>query len=172
MKKLIISIVFILGVLIAKAPNLLPEQLQTKKLFIENLIKQEEINKELDIIKNSEFTPELLKRYLELKKIDNINIIIAQFRLETGHFKSKSFLLGNNISGMKKPRVRPNLASGELYGHAKFRCWVDSVEDYLLWQKYNKKKLKNSKDYYAFLSKVGYAEDSNYIKIIKNIKIT
>ena len=172
MKKLIISIVLILGALISKAPNLSLTQLKERETFVEDLIKQEEINRELVGISNSNFTPKLLKRYLELKQVKDINIIIAQFRLETGHFKSKSFLIGNNISGMKKPRKRPNLASGELYGHAKFNSWVDSVEDYLLWQKYNRNKLKDSENYYAFLAKVGYAEDSNYIKIIKNIKIT
>jgi len=97
---------------------------------------------------------------------------MKQFILETGHFRSKSFTKYNNISGMKLPRVRPTTAIGTGYGHAAYNHWTDSVDDYLLWQEYNKDKLASTNTYYQFLSKVGYAENSQYVKLLKRIQVT
>lgn len=80
------------------------------------------------------------------------NIVLAQARLETGNFKSKVCRTKRNLFGIRK---------GGKY--KSYRRWQDSVADY--------KRLISSRykggDYYAFLRRIGYAEDKSYISKLK-----
>ena len=85
----------------------------------------------------------------ELKK-DNIKhpeIVLAQAKLETGHYTSEVLKTHNNLFGLRK---------GSRY--RRFRHWTESIKAY--------KNLVQSKykggDYYVFLDKIGYAEDPTY----------
>lgn len=123
----------------------------------------------LSEIKKLDFSPQLLKEYLILKNTSNMEIVLAQFKLETGWFKSQSFMLYNNIAGMKRPKIRANLATGEGLGHASYDHWTDSVDDYFLWLDYHREKLLESDDYFDFLEKVGYSENGDYQKLLKQM---
>lgn len=172
MQKLLITVIIVLGALVnTKAPIANKEQCISRREVIEESRQTILTSERLVEIRQSEFSPEILREYLELRNVRSYKIVLAQFRLETGHFKSRSFKVYNNISGMKRPRIRPNLASGEALGHAYYSHWTTSVDDYILWQEYNAEKLAASNDYYEFLSSVGYAEDGNYQKILKQIRI-
>lgn len=75
-------------------------------------------------------------------------IVLAQGRLETGNFKSTRCRVDKNIFGIKH--------SGR---YAKYRRWQDCVTDY-------KRRISSrykGGDYYAFLKRIGYAKDPNYI---------
>ena len=76
------------------------------------------------------------------------DVVLAQARLETGNFTSRRCRVDKNIFGIKH-RGR----------YAKYRRWQDSVTDY-------KRRISSrykGGDYYAFLKRIGYAKDPNYI---------
>ena len=81
-------------------------------------------------------------------------IVLAQAKLETGNYKSKLCRVHGNLFGLNSRK-----------GYRKYGHWTESVKAY--------KKLIQSRykggDYYAFLTKIGYAEDKNYIRKLKKI---
>ena len=117
---------------------------------------------ELRKLRRSEFTPERFRKYMELVGIYQAELVYKQAVLETGNFTSRIFKENHNLYGMKLPRSRPTLATGENRGHAMFRHWTDSVEDYALWQDYYLDGGYDFSDYYAFLRDMSYAEDPKY----------
>jgi uncharacterized FlgJ-related protein len=104
-----------------------------------------------------------LAKSLGVKYID---IMVAQARIETGWYTSKIFIHNNNLFGMKFPERRITTAIGSNRGHAQYISWQQSVADYKIWQS---KVLINNKSRRKYLSYIGrtYAEDSNYINLIK-----
>lgn len=97
--------------------------------------------------------------YKELKRLDvkNPEVVLAQSKLETGHYKSKLCKTHNNLFGF---RVKS--------GYLKFKSWRESVRYYKKWQQ-KRYKAKEHKNYYNFLKKVGYAEDPQYIQKVKRL---
>ena len=87
-------------------------------------------------------------------------IILTQAKLETGNYKSYQCRVNNNLFGLY------NSAKMEYY---KFNHWSESVEAYKKWIQY---RLKDEEDYYFFLSRIGYAEDPDYISKLKWVKQT
>lgn len=87
-------------------------------------------------------------------------IILTQAKLETGNYKSYQCRVNNNLFGLY------NNAKMEYY---KFNHWSESVEAYKKWIQY---RLKDEEDYYFFLSRIGYAEDPDYISKLKWVKQT
>lgn len=87
-------------------------------------------------------------------------IILTQAKLETGNYKSYQCRVNNNLFGLY------NSAKMEYY---KFDHWSESVEAYKKWIQY---RLKDEEDYYFFLSRIGYAEDPDYISKLKWVKQT
>jgi flagellum-specific peptidoglycan hydrolase FlgJ len=85
-------------------------------------------------------------------------IILTQAKLETGNYKSYQCRVNNNLFGLY------NSAKMEYY---KFNHWSESVEAYKKWIQY---RLKDEEDYYFFLSRIGYAEDPDYISKLKWVK--
>lgn len=96
-----------------------------------------------------------LSAYIRLKEIKYPEIVIKQALLESGSFTSNVFNTCNNLFGFRT-------ASGYL----KFRNWRGSVDYYADWQ--NRKYKKGN--YYDFLRRVGYAEDSTYVQKLKQFK--
>ena len=116
----------------------------------------------------NEFSEEKL-----IEKIDELNfrfphIILAQAKLETGNFTSKSFLQGNNMFGMKQAKSRANTAQRTEFGHAGYDTWKESLYDYALYYNAYLNKLRTEQQYYSYLSQ-NYAEDPNYVTKLKNI---
>ena len=90
----------------------------------------------------------------ELKRqgVPHASIVLAQARLETGNFKSALCRKHHNLFGIKR---------GRSYAH--YATWQQSVADY-------KKRISSrykGGDYYAFLRKIGYAQDGKYISKLK-----
>lgn len=100
-------------------------------------------------------------------RLNHSKIVMAQCIEESGHFKSKLFLEGNNLIGMKVPNNRPTLAKSVLYSHAKFNSWKECLIDYVIWQQiYARNKSEN--EYFEYLDKV-YAEKKGYSDRLKEI---
>lgn len=83
------------------------------------------------------FSIDNLKAEIVRQGIKQPNIVLAQATWESGHFKSDIFKENHNLFGMKQPKVRKTLATGENRGHATFNNWVDSVKDYKIFQDEN-----------------------------------
>jgi len=132
---------------------------------IENISLEEKL---IIIDEYNEFSEEKL-----IYKIKELNfrfphIILAQAKLETGNFKSHSFLNGNNMFGMKQAKSRANTAQGTEFGHASYDTWKESLYDYALYYNAYLNKLRTESQYYSYLSQ-NYAEDPEYISKLKNI---
>lgn len=96
--------------------------------------------------------------YSELvaQEIDYPEIVLAQAILETGHFKSYSCKVRNNLFGLKRKDGT----------YMEFDHWTNSVHAY---KKYIQKYTEIPNDYYKYLNDLGYAEDSIYVIRVKEI---
>jgi len=108
-----------------------------------------------------------------IEKITELNfkypyIILAQAKLESGHFKSTIFLENNNMFGMKEAKLRANLAKGTNRGHAYYETWQESVIDYALYYSSYLRSIKTEGEYFEYL-KQNYAEDLTYVQRLKEI---
>lgn len=91
---------------------------------------------------------------LHKQKVPHPTIVLAQARLESGNFKSDFYKRTNNLFGLKK---------GKKY--ASYKTWRDSVTDYK--KRISSRYTKGS--YYAFLQRIGYAKNKDYVKLLKEI---
>ena len=101
--------------------------------------------------------PELVRQACEYYNIQYPEIVTAQSILETGHYKSKVCLQYNNLFGLYNSKKRD---------YYSFNHWTESVKAYYDLVQYRYK----GGDYYAWLSKIGYAEDPNYIAKVKSVQ--
>ena len=83
-------------------------------------------------------------------------IVLAQAKLETGHFKSYSCKHRHNLFGFRY--------KGK---YLEFETWQESVMYYKKWQ--IRKRCKDFNSYFSFLESIGYATDPDYIKKIKSL---
>lgn len=127
-----------------------------------------EESKQIFINENNKFSEKELKKLILELNLKFPHIVLAQAKLETGSFKSQIFIENNNLFGMKVARSRPTTNKGEQYEHAVFSNWRESVIDYGFWQARFLSNIKNENDYLEYL-KQSYAEDPNYIIILKQI---
>lgn len=135
------------------------------------IIKKSISEPELMVINNydcPEFTPDKLKKYIKSCGIMHPEIVFAQAKIETGNFKSYIFKEGNNLFGMKLATSRPTTAIGEISGHALYQNWMQSVQDYALYQSAYLRKLKSKENYLDYLRE-NYATDQEYVLKIKKI---
>lgn len=96
------------------------------------------------------------------------DIAFAQALLESGNFTSKLCKTQNNLFGMKMPYRRETTAIGKnKSGYAKYSSWHDSVEDYLLFQKFVMRKKNMTRDEYMSYIGKHYAADKKYLTKIK-----
>ena len=93
---------------------------------------------------------------------------MAQSIVETGNWKSSIFKENHNLFGMKQASVRINTASGTQNNHAYYETWMESIYDYAFYQCRYLSNLQSEEAYYAYLQN-SYAEDPNYVKILKSI---
>lgn len=83
-------------------------------------------------------------------------IVVAQSILETGMYRSEQCVKNHNLFGLFNSR------SNEYF---KFKHWTESVKAYRDMIQYRYKE----GDYYNWLEKIGYAEDSLYVDKVKQI---
>lgn len=91
---------------------------------------------------------------LEYYNIHHKEIVYAQAILETGHFKSGGCRKGHNLFGLR----------GKHYH--RYKHWSESVKAY---KEKIQSRYKLGEDYYKFLKRIHYAEDPNYINLLKSI---
>jgi uncharacterized FlgJ-related protein len=108
-----------------------------------------------------------------IEKIGQLNfryphIILAQAKLESGHFKSTIFLENNNMFGMKEAKLRANLAKGTNRGHAYYDTWQDCILDYALYYSTYLSDIRTEGEYFEYLRQ-NYAEDPTYVQRLKQI---
>lgn len=116
---------------------------------------------------NEPFSEEALIRLLTKLKVQHLDIVLKQSKIETGYYKSKVFIENNNLFGMRLPKQRITTALGENLNHATYDSWQDSVIDYAIYQSTYLRKM-NKKEYIQYL-KVNYAEDKQYINLINKL---
>lgn len=139
------------------------------KPYINNVVK---VNKIIYYaVDDLPFSEENLMIVIKRMGIRFPEIVLAQARLETGHFTSKSFVRHNNLFGMKLAKSRLTVATGESLGHAKYDHWTYSVMDYALFQSTFARKIRTRSGYLKYL-RCNYAEDGSYVdKIVKIINL-
>ena len=102
-------------------------------------------------------TPVLVLEACKYYEIQYPEIVTAQSILETGHYKSEVCLQYNNLFGLYNSKKRD---------YYSFNHWTESVKAYYDLVQYRYKE----GDYYTWLSKIGYAEDPNYIAKVKSVQ--
>lgn len=132
---------------------------------VENLSQEEKL---IVVREYNEFSEEKL-----IEKIDELNfryphIILAQAKLESGHFKSTIFLENNNMFGMKEAKLRANLAKGTNRNHAYYETWQDCILDYALYYSTYLSDIRTEGEYFEYLRQ-NYAEDPTYVQRLKQI---
>lgn len=102
-------------------------------------------------------TVELVLQACKYYNIQYPDIVVSQAILETGHFKSENCINKNNLFGLY------NSYKHEFF---EFNHWSESVKAYhdLIQYRYIEG------DYFEWLEKIGYAEDTLYVNKIKSIK--
>lgn len=132
----------------------------------------EEFEKEVIILNIKEekerFTEEKLIEEIKRLNIKFPHIVLAQSKLETGHFTSEIFLHNNNLFGMKEAKLRVNTAEGTSRGHAYYSSWEESVFDYAFYQSRYLGQIKTEDEYFTYLS-MSYAEASDYVRLLKEL---
>ena len=107
-----------------------------------------------------EVNEEVLYNTLKHYGFPNPAVITAQAVLESGNFKSRLCIRHNNLFGLYNSRKK---------SYFKFDSWISCVfayKDFIL------NKYKEGEDYYGFLSRIGYAEDPNYVEKVKKLEMT
>lgn len=141
----------VIGILISSF-TLSEPQVETKIVYVDQ---------------KEEFSKEALIKAIEDLNFKHPEIVLAQAKLETGHFESKIFLENNNLFGMKVAYSRPTTAIGTRNGHALYRHWKDSLIDYALYtsafMRYN-----SENDVFSHLGKY-YAQDPIYEKKVRKV---
>lgn len=104
-----------------------------------------------------DLTIDNLLAVLEAYGVKHKEIVCAQAILETGHFTSQVCMEKNNLFGLRRP------SDGSYF---EFDCWQESVRAYRDDVQYK----YSGGDYYAFLHRIGYAEDRRYTTKVRRIE--
>ena len=105
------------------------------------------------VISTNAQTKQQVLAEIKRQNIPHPEVVLAQARLESGNFESQFYRDTNNLFGIKE--------KGK-YVH--YKNWKKSVSDY-------KKKISKRYEggnYYAFLQRIGYASDKDYINKLKS----
>lgn len=94
--------------------------------------------------------------YKELvrQEVKHPKIVLAQARLETGHYKSSICKSHNNLFGIRRGK-----------GYRYFNHWTESITYY----KEHVQSRYEGGDYYDFLDDIGYAEADDYTEALKRM---
>lgn len=112
-----------------------------------------------DAVPIAELTQENLLAALEKYEVKFPKIVLAQAILETGYFTSALCMEAHNLFGLRHP------SDGSYYT---FDNWEQSVKAYHDDVQYK----YSGGDYYAFLRRIGYAEDPRYTVKVRKIADT
>lgn len=119
----------------------------------------------IQTIKKDTFSEANLVKMLKDLNVRFPHIVLAQAKIESGHFQSNIFKSNHNLFGMKQARARCTTAKGTELGHAFYESWKESVYDYAFFQSRYLHNLRTEKQYLDYLDK-NYAEAPEYDKAI------
>ncbi len=117
---------------------------------------------------NEDFSPKALRKLLEKLHVKNIDIIMAQSKIETSHYSSQVYIENNNLFGMRQAKNRITTATGTNLGHATYDSWQESAIDLALYQTAYLRN-KSEKEYLEYLG-ANYATNKQYVNLIKKMK--
>jgi hypothetical protein len=85
------------------------------------------------------------------------NVALAQFKIESSHYKSKICRENKNLAGIRTSRS--HYVAGKKNDHCVYKTYRDCIKDYVLIQN-------------RYLNKIDgkYAEASGYVELIKKMK--
>lgn len=106
-----------------------------------------------------EVNEEVLYNTLKHYDFPSPAIITAQAVLESGNFKSKLCKDNNNLFGLYNSRTM---------SYFKFDSWISCVFAY---KQFILSRYDPEEDYYRFLDRIGYAEDSLYESKVKELEL-
>lgn len=98
-------------------------------------------------------------------EVDCMEVVKAQIILESDSLRSRLATEQNNLFGMGLAHSRPTSAHYERNGYAGYTSYIESIKDI----KYFQMSYFHGGDYFEFIRKCGYAEDSLYIPKLKRI---
>lgn len=138
-------------------PDVMPAPMKSSAVVdtLKEMILPESISSSENAL-NSDLNIENLISVLEKYNVKEKKIVLAQALLETGYFSSTLCLESHNLFGLRHP------SDGSYYT---FNNWEESVKAYMDDVQYK----YNGGDYYAFLKRIGYAEDRNYTNKVRRI---
>lgn len=115
----------------------------------------------------------VLKYWFGFGKIST-EVIYGQTKHETGDFTSRIFKENKNLFGMRLPKKRKTVATGERYYHATYKNIYGSILDYFYRQKaFNVNSTSDSKFIESTVDS-NYAEDRHYkdkwINMVSTVK--
>jgi hypothetical protein len=140
------------------------------KLGKNTLISLSEEEKLVIIQEFNQFSEDKLIDKLKELNVKFPYIVFAQAKLETGNFTSKVFRENNNCFGMREAKQRITTSQGTENNHAYYHTWYESVLDYSFYQCRYLSNIQTEEQYFQYLSQ-SYAENPNYINILKNMII-
>jgi uncharacterized FlgJ-related protein len=120
-------------------------------------------------INNEKFSEQNLRKEIKKLNLKFENVLIQQYKLETGNGTSQVFKENNNIFGMKNAYFRPSTAIGNNLGHALYENWKYSVADMAMFQAQVLRNVHTEDEYYQFLDQF-YSETKDYSTRLKSIK--
>ena len=102
-------------------------------------------------------TKENVWNYILSKGIKYPKIVYNQSMLESANLTcTQCSLDDNNLFGFRNDSI-----------YFKFPTWMSSIDYYHIWQY---RRLREGEDYYNFLKRIKFAEDTNYTKRLKQFK--
>lgn len=107
-----------------------------------------------DSIKHTTLNDANLMKELIRQGVQHPEIVLAQAQLETGFYRSDVCKKYNNLFGLRHKN-----------GYYKFNNWQESVTAYRDYVQYKYR----GGDYFAFLEKIGYAEEPKYTQYVKSL---
>jgi uncharacterized FlgJ-related protein len=120
-------------------------------------------------INNEKFSEQNLRKEIKKLNLKFENVLIQQYKLETGNGTSQVFLQNHNLFGFKNAYFRPSTAIGSNLSHALYEDWTQSVLDMALFQSQVLRNINTEEEYYQFLDQF-YSETKDYSTRLKNIK--
>jgi uncharacterized FlgJ-related protein len=118
---------------------------------------------------NLELTNKNVWNTIQSAGIKHADIVFAQAILESGHFKSKLVKTNNNLFGMKLPKIRETTAIGSKNKYATYKHWMNSVQDYKMYQNYLFRKKEMSRIEYLSYIKKNYSTTPDYVTRVMKI---
>ena len=123
-----------------------------------NVIPKQQDVEDTSFLNVNELNDSILYLALVHYEVKYPKAVLAQAKLESGNYTSSHYRNRNNFLGLYNSRRKE---------YFRFNHWSECILTYKNMVEY---KLKEGEDYYQFLKRIGYAENPNYIKLVKQIE--